>query len=444
MEVKPICLTITPDSNSTTLQFNEKSTLAGYITIINFNMVTADTITVSNRANTDAKFLIPEGAKNGNIWRHFNKRFGTNYLASQKSMSIYNHDCLDDKEDQDYVVGDVADLNMYDANRILTKRLWRGKLIDLAEKRYEIENNEERVKTEEEFDPKDTVFKETLDPSKNSKSQTKVIFRKNLLEKITDKEKGNAKIKLFYIFSIIWLGLAVAFNSLVLSESYKFTQHILTQLNAGRNASHLLTLTGSVMTYIYEIELVLSNKNMKNSTAEAKDKFVRNNFANIDSVINQIIERSNILSEYLSEKAMENVFDYSYDLAIAGQYSGLLTAPENQTVSGLLAEFEAMNVKVSSQLQQKLTSLINEDSSPVDQETTLPAEYDDSWNLASPGSNMQGIEFPASDDIFSKMSTARKLESRENEEPVFDLRNTKADVAKFAGAPNFDYDVSVS
>lgn len=446
VEVKPLCLTIPPDSNSTTSQFNEKSTLAGYITTINFNQVIADPMTIINGINPDAKFVIPESAKNSNIWKCMNKKFGTNYLENEKFICRdFEADHQEILENGNYLVGDASDLQMDGNTRILTKRLWKGKLVDLVEKRFEIENNENRVKTEEEFDPKDTVFKDALDPDKNSRNQTKVIFRKNLLEKITEKEKSNLKIKLFYFFSVFWLGLAISFNSLVLSESYGFSQKLLDQLTAGRSAAHLLALTSSVMTNIYEIELVLANKNMVNSTATEKDSFINQNFQNIDKVISSIINQSNSLSQYISTEAMENVFDFTYNLATRVQSSGLMTDLDVKQASGLLSEFEMMNFEISTQLQTKLHLLTTEDDPHSDKVSAKQSLQPEIRDIGASADHTLRLSDQLSHENLHLISASRKLEETdEDSHATFGISETQADVKKFEGAPNFNFEVSVT
>jgi hypothetical protein len=444
VEVKPLSLTIPPDSNSTTLHFNEKSTLAGYITIINFSYASRDPMMALGGVNLDARFVIPENARNESVWKFFNKRFGTNYLSNEKIRSVNYDEPNADMENQEYLIGDASDLNFDAGTRILTKRLWNGKLIDLAEKRYEIGNNENRVKTEEEFDPKDTVFKDSLDPDKSLNKHAKVIFRKNLLEKITDKEKNNFKIKLFYILSAIWLALAVTFNSLVLSESYGFNYKLLEQLNAGRNASYLLSLTGSVMTNIYEIELILSNKQMVNKTEAEKDKLIRSNFDSIDKVIVQVIEGSNSLSQYLSNEAMENIVDFTYNLDIPSRTAGIIKDQDFQEVSGLMSEFEMMNLQDSADIQKRFGDLLNNDDTLVEESPSLNSNNVQANDVVKSGGPILDTDSQMNSDIFNKMINVRKLASSGSSGQVtINFNGTQADVNKYTGAPNLNFDVSV-
>ena len=446
VEVKPLCLSIPPDSNSTTSQFNEKTTLAGYVTTINFNQVVADTTTTNNGNNSDINFVMPETARNANIWKFMNKKFGTNHLENEMLRGRdYEIDLQDNSMNGDDMLGDISDLHLDGNARILTKRLWKGKLVDLVEKRFDIVNNVKRIKTEEEFDPKETVFKDVLDPDKNSCNQTKIIFRKNLLEKITEKEKNNFKIKLFYMFSVFWLALAMSFNSLVLIESYKFTDRLLEQLSAGRNAADLLAQTSSVMTNIYEIELVLANKNMINSTAIEKDRFINQNFKNIDKVISTIIDKSNSLSQYLSVEAMESVFDFTYNLDSAGQFPNLMSSVDVKAASGLLSEFETMNYQTSSLLQDKLDHLIvsgNFEGTEADEKQSKDRRSNGIIHTAI-YEDHRSSEVTKVDSHL--LFTSRKLQSvNMDTHSTFGISETQADIGKFEGAPDFNFTVSVN
>ncbi len=80
--------------------------------------------------------------------------------------------------------------------RIICKRLFKGKIIDLYERKFYIEDNKE-FPTKEDVELDESIFRHTVVKEKINQMNERNITRKNLLNNISAKENKNIYIRIF-------------------------------------------------------------------------------------------------------------------------------------------------------------------------------------------------------------------------------------------------------
>jgi hypothetical protein len=114
-------------------------------------------------------------------------------------------------------------------DRVITKRLQRGRIRDMADLKFYIEEDNQ-IRTREDVEFERSIFKDNVDKVELNRSKNKVIVRKNLLQKIMKKESTSVLGKFFGAFIVFWmvasLSLAVAILSMADSDAASFKKSV--------------------------------------------------------------------------------------------------------------------------------------------------------------------------------------------------------------------------
>jgi hypothetical protein len=358
VEVKGISFNLEPDINTTNSKFEEEKSLVGFVTVINFNVImkNEDEISDIDTKKQYNKFSFVN-LPNLDVWKYMNKFLRSNLIVKKKSQ-FFEHPSYKENSiiDTSAKFGDKVNGLSHTEVRVVTKRLVRSNLVDLIEKKFNM-NEEDNLEENEVIEIEDSIFGNSIMRHEENMDKNKTIYRKNLLEKIILKEKNNLFIKLFYGFSILWLLASILLNSVMISKSYSYVSEFESELSYGRYALNMLSQTSSVAVNIFEIELVITNRMMTNSTNYAKYLYIQEKFKEVNGYLVNLVESSNIFSKKFSQQGMDNVFNYTYVIPPDLVKSSSKTNAPSKTSSRRLMDSNK-NEDIDGDNNQNLTNIL--------------------------------------------------------------------------------------
>lgn len=281
--VNPILLKMRTNEVESKLILEEKETLVGFVVTLSPKQYQETTT-----GKTSTNLVCDNNAEMLNsrlIWNFVDQNmlieeFKENVVTKTKRNSRLSIQRLSFQNDPS---------NLFIQNRIITKRLQYGKIVDLVNKKFYIPENNE-VPTQEDVDFEESIFKENVKKVKLNELNEKNIIRKNLLKKIMKKESNNILVTIFHILIIIWIVASILFAILILvsvnNQVSQFNQNTTQSFSALR----IINLSSLLVTKLYSLEY-LETSVIKNGN-QAAAEFIE---------ITKILKDTNIILQKLSD-----------------------------------------------------------------------------------------------------------------------------------------------
>lgn len=246
---------------------------------------------------------------------------------------------------QKRISSDNNDLSVYGGDIIVTKQLQLGKIVDYAEQKFYITENEE-FPTKEDVEFNKSIFRDNVQKLQMNELNEKNIIRKNLLKKIMIKESKNPFALIFQVLAIIWVVVCIILIIIILlfatSKINKFQKNTI----ATYQGLNIVKLSSNLAHNLYKFR-ILEEKTIQG------ERFSSDNLHELEKLLN----RTNVILDDLVSTSM-SLFQIFPDSVLSQIHLYTMQLPLNKSLSHLP---ESRFLKENEQKKLKMVLEANDD-----------------------------------------------------------------------------------